>query len=326
MTHPLKRLSTKIDPQAFLVGIAEEFGLGGVKSYSVVEKGLVGVNFKLSTGKGTYLVKIQPGKSKERVEEIASALMSMSGKVPVPKVFTSKQGKPCFEVTTSGAPVCGYVLSWFDGTDVTSTELGESDLKELSRLLAGINNAKIKLKGEYDPWFISNLVAEYRDKSKIIADEKYKRIVKKVVRRFAGLDLAKLRDGVVHGDLSRENLLRGKAGFCVIDFDTLNLDKIAPDFAVLLSHFCLSVKNPSAKTFLKIYRIMLEEYRKHVNLSGYEVANMPLLVKATYAVYYVMGSYYYHTKGEPHAQYWIELGKRGLDLTDSIEESTLVAG
>jgi Ser/Thr protein kinase RdoA (MazF antagonist) len=324
VVNPLKRANFNISPSTLLDWVSQEYALGAVKDYHLMTGGLTEINFKLVTDQGHYLVKVFPDKDEARVKDILSSILAMFNEgIPVPKVYPSRQGWRYFKIDPSQdkQQLIGCVLSWFEGHDLVGETITHEQLRTISRWLAKINRLKLPIRTVYDPWFTTNLPFEFHNKAQFVPRDKYISIIEDIVDRLNGLDISQLHTGTVHGDLHREHVLQSKSGICVIDFGALNEGQIVIDLAIAMSHFCLDLDSFSPARFLDSYRTMLNEYLDYGELPIYEIKSLPLLVKASYAAYYVEGYFSYVIHEEEHAMYWIDIGKRGLEFVYPIEDN-----
>lgn len=287
---PFERIQLAKSPDKFLNEIMENYNLGSVKNYKVLEKGIVELNIKAATTRGDYVVKIFSNKELPRVIDIASSQQALRAQsVPFPKVYETITGKPYFVAYPNENAFYGCVIEWFDGDDFTDSNPTETDLKKIAKYLATINRTKLKITQIYDDCFPINLPKEYNERKKSVEPE-VKPLIENIIRELNGVNFDKLQWGSIHGDLSWEHVLKNKAGeLCILDLGALNISPITLDLAYAMSYYCVSPKEPLKSDFERKYSIILDEYLKHVKLSAYELEHLPLFVKASWAHDYVIG-------------------------------------
>lgn len=324
--NSLKRARLSITPSSLLAWVTKKYDLGEVKDYFLMEEGLTEINYGLVTDQGRYLVKVFPDKDEVRVADILNSLRIMHDKgFPVQRVYPSKDGSYYFGINPSQErQILGCVLSWFEGESLVGKDITDAQLRTIGRWLAEINRLGLQIRKVYDPWFTTSLPIEFHAKSQFTPNDKYIGIIQEIVDQLETVDFDQLHTGIVHGDLHREHLLQSDDGICILDFGALNVDKTVADLAIAMSHFCLDPNSFDKGKFLRNYRTMLNAYIGYRELSTYEIKTLPLLVKSSYATYYILGYYYFSVYQEEHAMYWVNIGRTGLEFVHPIETTKFI--
>ncbi len=292
--NPLNRIDLVESPRALLNRVLKEYGLGDLRSCKVLQKGIVEINIKVDTSKGSYVVKIYSNKRLPRVGDILKGLQAFRRNgIPVSKLYVSKKGKNYFVVKSkSGKTHYGCVIGWFAGEDFTGRPASENELKVMAKYVAMIHKTKLDIKKTYDDCFPINLPREY-ERYKAAIMPTIQKHIQTVIKKLNNINKTKLQSGTIHGDLAWEHFLSDEKGnLCILDLGGLNIGQIVVDLAYFMSYFCIDPLAPFKSKIKKRYLIMLGEYLKHNSLSDYEVENLPLFIQASLANDYVVSAYY----------------------------------
>ena len=320
----LRRIKLKTSLAQLLEKVERLYSLGRVHNYRIFGKGVIEVNIKITIHRGEFVLKIFSEKKYWRVKQLTNFLSYIEEKgVKVQKIISTKSNKLYFRIKGVRRNYYACLLSYFSGQDFSKTDPSLELIKEIAKSLAQINKTRIKIALHYDDCLVSNLSREFKKNEFLIKNNKYKNMVRKYAHEIRNINFDKLQDGIIHGDLSREHVLVKDREICLLDFGALNFGKIVVDLAVAMSWFCLDVNNFSRESFWQKYSLFLETYKKYIKLSDYEIKVLPILICANYAMNYLLGKYYLEVIGEPHAKYYSDFGKRGIDLVDPLIEQSL---
>lgn len=318
---PLKRVKLNISLEELLERIQKLYNFGTIASYKVLGKGVIEVNIKVTTTTGKFVLKIFSEKKYWRVKQLTNFLRHIKSKgLKVQNILSTKRSKLYFRINGVSRYYYACLLSYFPGKDFSTSDPNLETIREIAKSLVQINKTKIKVASHYDECLIPNLASEFKKKAYLIKNKKYKNILLDYSRKLSAINFDLLQDGVIHGDLSREHVLFKDKEICLLDFGALNSDKVVVDLAIAMSWFCLDVNNFSRESFWQKYSLFLETYKKYIKLSDYEIKVLPILICANYAMNYLLGKYYLEVIGEPHAKYYADFGKRGIDLVDPLIE------
>lgn len=320
-TSPLQRVKLNISPEELFVRIQKLYNIGTIASCKVFGKGVIEVNIKVTTTTGDFVLKIFSEKKYWRVKQLTHFMRSIKSRgVKVQKIVPTLAGKLYFRIRGEGKYYYACLLSYFHGRDFSTSDPSLEKIIEIAKSLAIINKDKIEVAPHYDECLIPNLPHEFKKKAYLIKNKKYKNILFDYSRKISTINFNLLQNGVIHGDLSREHVLARGKDICLLDFGALNWDKVVVDLAIAMSWFCMDVHNFSKEKFWIKYNLFLETYKKYIKLSDYEIKVLPILICANYAMNYLLGKYYLEVIGEPHAKYYADFGKRGIDLVDPLIE------
>ncbi len=321
----LGRVDSRIDKADLVKQTARIYELGRIKEYRQIHEGFEDYNIKLKTNKGTFLVKVfSQYKSFRHVKDNIQGLLNFaSDGVEVPRLKKNQLGEYLFYYETKETSALICVMEFFMGKSFLKWGL-EPKMEEIYRVvknMALINRSKFKPLGIYDVWNVVNLEAEFAKKSEFLSSEDRKLILP-LVRWIKKIDFKKYKQGTIHGDLQRSNILKNKNGeLRVIDFSVMEYNAVVIELAVFLGLFCINPKKKDTETELrKIYSEVLKEYQKYNKLPKKDLIILPKLLAATYAINNLASSYEMNGKGNnsEETKYWIELGREGMKLMEKV--------
>ncbi len=297
----LKRTELGMPLKSALEIVSSEYRIGKILRYKIIQMGYEDANVILETGKGKYVLKIfSKIKSLSKINDGVKGLVEFrKAGVPTPKLFKAK-GKYLLKIGKSYMCLIGF----FTGQSFEGRQVSKKDIGRIVRFMAKIHTLKFQVKHNYDSWGTVNLLREYRLKLKYLSTAD-KKLVEPVVHEFGKLDFSKLRKSIIHGDLQRHHILKNKNKFCVIDLGCMDYNASVLDLAIFLALF---FPVGSAVKCREMYGFVMGEYRNNRRLSEAELAAIPTLIKATYAIYLIAATY-------NKSPYWTEFARGGLKVT-----------
>jgi len=211
--------------------------------------------------------------------------------------------------------VCYEVFYWKEffknGLEPTSDQI-----RYLAKQIAEINKLKFKPKGVYDVWAMQNLMLEYKKKSMFLKG-KNKKLVKYVLPKLKNINFKNCKKGFLHTDLQRSNILINKHGqINIIDFSVMEYNAIVIELAVFISLFCINPNIVCPQKAKEIIDLVINEYQKYNRIPQTDLAFLPVLIYGTYAINCLAASFEKYGKynNDSETQYWIDLGKGGMQL------------
>jgi len=297
--------------------VVSEYNLGKIIDFSIIHKGLIEVNIFAETFNNKYVIKIFSNKSKQRVSEILKAQQKLySLGLQTPKILLTHKDKQYFAVySKSGNPYYGCLIEYFDGDDFSIQEPTDNDLKQITQQLALIHKTDMKVNTFYDDGLPLNLPSQLSTYRALIPS-RYRDYIYEISEQVRNIDKNKLRKSLIHGDLSREHVIKNRNGeLCILDFGGVNFESSIADLSFMVSYFCLDMKAFSESEYLRRYQIIMNEYKKRITITQYEESIIPLIIKANYALCYLFGTYYHESKRDPLASYLINFGINGLEYS-----------
>lgn len=318
----LGRVDSRIDKADLISEVSKIYGLGRVKKFQQIHEGFEDYNVKLETSRGVFLVKVfSQFKSFRHVKDNIRGLAEFARAfVAVPKLLKNVLGEYLFYYETKETSALVCVMEFFKGKSFLKwgREPTEKEIKEVIKNMAKINLAKFRPMGIYDIWSVVNLNTEFTKKKEFLAPRDLERM-KPYVDWVSKVDFRKCKQGTIHGDLQRSNILRNKKGeLRIIDFSVMEYNAVIIELAVFLGSFCLNPKKKYQKGEIKaIFKMVTDEYSQFNKLSKADLDLLPQLVGATYAINCLAASYERGGKGNrsEETKYWIELGSRGMEMS-----------
>lgn len=293
----------------------KSYDLGEYTSHEVIEVGYEDVNFRLTTTKASYFLKVfstaRSDASCERYIKVIRAVLKAG--VNHPKLLLCADTALFRPQDTSLRLV---VMEWLeDSSNFYQTALKDNDRKLLVEQAAKINSCTLTLQEnefEYDSWAVNNIQNEYNQWEHILNDND-KALLHPVLERFSSIDSSELPACFVHGDLIRTNIIRNKSGLYVYDFSVSNIYPRVQELAVLLSDTFFDPDSLSEST--RLYHLLLSDYQQHTPLTKIERQALPIYAEAAHAMHVLGAARSNHIgEGGDETDMWWNLGRRGLTM------------
>jgi len=295
--------------------ICRDYDLGEFILSNLVLVGYEDFNFFLKTTNGKYFVKIFASfrtleDCKRYIKIVEAAIKSG---VSTPKLLKSNQSDfHIIELESNKLRLC--VMDYIEGDNLYN--LNKSLNNEEVRFLAGqaalINSIDIKPYLIYDPWAITNFLKEFEQKSGYFSSEDLQ-LVKPLVKDFKKLQINKLPQSFVHGDIIVTNVLKDKNNkLWIIDFSVSNVYPRIQELAVLACNLLFNSKDKYASE--KNLEIALEEYQKTIKLTSQELSSLQTYIKLAHAMHVLSANYEKVSKKNisKENEYWLQQGRLGI--------------
>lgn len=309
----LSRTNLRLPFNYFLREIEFNFPvIGKIQYVNPINQGYEDANFKLTTHLGKFVLKIF---SKDRTSANVNAYVrvleeSYKNGVPVTELVGGKHG------TDGKSGDTKYIVTkFFRGKDFQKVTPTIEDIKEVTGYIAKLNTLNFSIEESYDSWGNKNLYKEYEKHNNKLSVE-HKEIIKPIIRDFVKINLSKLAKSVIHGDMQRKHVLKNKGGkYCILDFGCVAYGPKIIDLSTYLAWFCLQKDTWVHRK--EIYNLVLCEYTKIHKLSGDEINRLPVLIRASYAAYFMKTSIL-RAEGDNSAETfeWNKLSKEMLELSN----------
>ncbi len=316
----LSRVDIPSTIQDFIEEIASVYGLGNVIKWEPIKEGYEELNIKTITKKGVYVIKIfSKDKTYRNIKDNIKGLVEFSKVgIPVTKLLKAN-GSFLYKIKGKKGYTYACVMEFFDGKSFEKVKSTTADIKAITNYLAKIHHLSFKINRNYDSWGTVNLVKEFIDKKKYLTQQDL-RLIEPIVNGFRRVDFSKFRKCVIHGDIQRTHILKDKKGnYCVLDLGVMDFNSAVIDLAIFIGLFCFDMDS-SIRSNRGVYDMVVKEYTKTNSLNKNEIRFLPLLVKATYAIYTVQSSYRLFDKNDNSKQTkkWLVFGRKGLSLSLSV--------
>jgi homoserine kinase type II len=230
---------------AELADIADAFGLGALHRLQPILAGTINSNFVAETERGPWFVRVNEGKSLADVAWEAQLVIALAAAgVATPPPVAALDGRPY-------APLGGMdkwvsVFPWRVGRHLGPDEVTVPVAEEFGAALAGLHRAGLELPAAWRRSSIydhDHLVARHARFAtsgepalaraiEVLRDEL-------AVATTAAAVRAQATQGIIHGDLFRDNVL-WDAGHIVaiLDFEQASGGSLAYDLAVCINDWC----------------------------------------------------------------------------------------
>ena len=231
--------------QSDVLAIAHTFGLGIVQDVQSIAAGTINSNFDLRTDRGRWFVRINEGKAEADVAWEAQLVAALaSGGVVTPGPLTAQDGAPY--AALPGTRKYVSVFPWRAGHHLAARAISPDDAAQFGAALAQLHRVGLALppawrrRSIYDH---DHLVARYAGFSQARDPELAHAIAVIGAGLAAGAAAAAVRaratQGIIHGDLFRDNVLwdHGRV-VAILDFEQASGGSLAYDLAVCINDWC----------------------------------------------------------------------------------------
>src|SRR6266516_3741018 len=286
----LSRVDLSTSIQILLRKVAFEYGLSNILQFELIGDGYEELNIRAVSSKGTYIIKIfSRDKTYDTIRDYVNALVEFSkAGIPVPNLLEAN-GDYLWKTAGTNGTTYLCVMEFFNGKNFVGVKPSQEDLRELTKYLAKIHALRFQIKRNYESWGTNNLVKEFEYKKPYLAPEDL-RLIQPIVDQFREIDFNSFRRGIIHGDLQKQHVLKNAQGaLCILDLGCVDFNAVIIDLAIFIAHFCFDVE--STHEVRDAYRLIVDEYIKYYELNQSELRSLPLLIKATYAMYLMTPRY-----------------------------------
>lgn len=235
------------------------YDLGGVNAAEPMEGGQANSSFKLSTGKGEFLLSVCDEKDREEIDDLSQILRYLeTEKFPTSRIVGTTDGK--LFILKGGKPV--YIKNYIEGDVIRS--LNSSQLTALGKTLASLHLIKplekMPAQFPYGMEFFDQILKTD------IASPYIEWLKGK--KRFLIKSIDPVMDkGLIHGDIFWDNLLfSGNDLVAVLDFEEACHYYKLFDLGMCAVGCC----GKEGRFDMKKTAFLLKGYQKHVILNHHE--------------------------------------------------------
>ena len=309
-----ERIKFRGDLKNVLTQVCQDFDLGDLVEYKIVEMGYEDFNIILTANQGKYFIKIFSDFRSDKecqgyIDRITSCLRAG---VNVPKLYKANDGY-LYMVEIDGYKFRLAVMEFIVGKSYYESQekVGEDEKREIIRQAALINSIDFKPAYVYDSWAIVNFVAEYEKKREIIGSD-LPAVIGQLYEQFKKVPIDVLPHCHVHGDIMTTNVIKDKNNkLYIVDFGCSNYYPRISELAVLL---CDILFDNDKDADQQNYDLLLREYQRYIELTDLELKYLPLFRQVGFAMYVLNGLYEKKAFGNNSSEneHWISLGLIGL--------------
>lgn len=318
---PENRLGYSGDLAEVVNGVAVEFGLGNLESISHLAEGYEDCNLKLKTAHGTYVCKLfadnQLGdySKTRRGVDVADRLVDIilavqANGAHAPELVQCVQGDYLFHRDE----LVAMVYKWVEGKTYFELDRAPNDteLESVVRQAALINTTSFKPVYYHDIWAVPHIHALF-EKVKPILSTEDTRLATRAIRQFDVLKIDELPKCLVHGDMTKGNVLLGKDGKpYIIDFSVTNWTTRIIELVLIISNL-MHDQNDRRSLQQKVTAVTTL-YQPYNQLTRRELQALYDLC-LTGSAMELLGSRWrqeFLDDTSEETAYWLELGRSGL--------------
>jgi len=313
----------EIKPVLYLV--CEDFCLGRYKDHAVVELGYEDFNVVLETESGKYFIKFFANfrDEKDCLRYVNIIEKSIEAGVSCPKLLKSTSGH-LYKTKFQNHDFRLVAMEYVEGESLYQSRImpTKDEMRFIIKQAAIINQINLKPDFIYDSWEVVNFLPEFEKKKKYLNDDDLN-LIEPIAVELAKTDIGRLPHCFVHGDLVTTNIMRKKSGqICIIDFAVGNYYPRIIELVVLFCNTLFDENDPGRTA--ENYDFALKEYQKYIKLTDQELKVLPLLVKATHALWYMTANFEKKAESNDGAEneHWLKVSKIGLKFCQDINFNT----
>ena len=280
----LERINLEIPFQEYIDEIENNYpNIGTVQNYSPILQGYEDANFILNTSEGKYVLKIF---SKDRTEKNIRdyiKIIEEARKIGVQtlEIIPCKENPFYLHNETYS-----MITRFFEGKSFLFTKPSLEDMYLVTENISKLNTIDFDTEESYDSWGSRNLVNEY-EKSKLIHKD-VKKEISPLIRYLREQDFSNFSEGVIHGDMQRQHVIKNNKDICILDYGCARRDYIIYEVSIFLAWFCLTEDTWDNRDV--ILEKVVNKYTETNSLSTKEKYNIKPLIAASYAAYFLKTS------------------------------------
>lgn len=222
--------------------LAAGFALGAVRASRPIAAGTINSNFRVETERGAWFVRINEGKAEADVAWEAQLVAALAaGGVVTPPPVVAGDGRPYAPLGAKWVSVFPWRAGRHLTADEVTPEIAEAFGAALARLhLVGLDLAVSRRRSIYDH---DHLVARHAGFARS-ADPELAHAIPVLGEELAAASAAaagraRATQGMIHGDLFRDNVLWDAGRLvAILDFEQASGGSLAYDLAVCLNDWC----------------------------------------------------------------------------------------
>ncbi|KKQ32136.1 MAG: Aminoglycoside phosphotransferase/class-III aminotransferase [candidate division TM6 bacterium GW2011_GWF2_37_49] len=255
--------------------VLEKYGIKSDFSIKQLALGLNKETILINCHNKKYILKSYSNNSK--IEPLVIDYLSSEG-LPVPKVFRNIDG----QITTKEGSKQHAIFKYCPGVPITWNNLSDNLAEDIAKTIA-LMHRLLKNK-KFDSLHVKKSLI---DKG-LVKDKEVNGLRQSIIKSSEKLDTIYLRKGVIHGDLTRQNILVDENEdkvTAIIDFGDCHYDYIAWDLAILITHIFITksygIDWNALETFFKKYLALfpLDEKETAVIIPFMKIRNINLAVE-----------------------------------------------
>lgn len=272
--------------RAELSAVADAFELGALQAFAPIAAGTINSNFVMHTAQGRWFVRVNEGKAEADVAWEARLVTALAeGGVITPPPVTARDGRAY--AALQGVPGKWVsVFPWRPGHHVAAADVTPAIADALGAALGQLHTVGLALPAAWRRGSIydhDHLVARYA-RFAASGDPALARAIAVLGEELAAAGAARAiraraTQGIIHGDLFRDNVLwAGPQLVAILDFEQASGGSLAYDLAVCINDWCWH-EGPR----LDLVAALLAGYQRARPLTAGDRQALPIEVRAAAA-------------------------------------------
>jgi len=299
-----------------LARVCWAYDLGELLGLSAVPFGYQDCNLAVMTTSGRYFVKIfSVSRSRQDIHRYLAILgAALAAGIPHPRLHRCAESW-LYEAEHDGVALRLLVFEHLAGENLFESPNPPTDAELLliARLAARISRIDLRPEPIVDHWSCARFLVEYAERGTLLEGDD-RALIAPLYQEFAQVDVAALPHGLVHGDLVRTNVIRGRDGrLFLLDFAVASHAPRVQELAVL---FCDLFFVEAQAPRMRILRTrVLDCYAQEgAALTEAERAVLPLFTRVAHAMQVLGATYEAKVNGSTSRETarYLESGRRGL--------------
>jgi len=256
-----------------IIEILENYSIGTLKSFNFFTEGVENTNIKLITSRNKYVLRYVEEKDVKQILFQTEVIDFLTlNNIKTPKIIKTKDKKDF--IIYKNKPI--VIFQFAEGNHIK--KINKKLFVDIIKKISLLQKKLIEFHPLNRPWikYATDLSYEEFLLSKIKSN-KYNQEFNKLVKELKNINDSKLRKSIIHGDLTKVNLLaKNNKVTAILDFDDVRQDYFVYDIAIFIVQFCF----PNNKLDADLIKIFSEEYGKLITLSNEEKkALLPFMKK-----------------------------------------------
>lgn len=268
-----------------LCEVAEAFDLGEVIGFQAIVAGTINTNVRIDTARGRYFVRVNEGKAEADVAWEARLVTALAnGGVAAPPPVIARDGRPYAPLAHTRKWVS--VFPWRSGKHLEPNGVTPDLAGELGAQLAKLHLVGLELPAAWRRGSIyghEHLVTRFA-RIEANVDPALHYAIELLgeelsIASRAQSTRARATQGIIHGDLFRDNVLweHGEIA-AILDFEQASGGSLAYDLAVCINDWCWN-----GAPRMELVRALVGGYRRVRDLTPSDREALPIEVRAAAA-------------------------------------------
>lgn len=243
--------------------------------FECIEFGIENTNYLIKADGKKFVLRVyNPSRKRNRIQkEIEVMNYLLDNNIPVPKAISSLNQNIIEKIDGKQAVLFSFIQGINPPWEPMNLELAKDIGMNVGKLQLVLLQSKIKVSS------LSEFSASIRPKH-----SSFQNYLEEINQALEQIDLKKLRKGLIHSDITRENIKvnnRSLMGF--LDFDDLHKDYLSWDLAIALTHLFVAksfgIDWKGLYSFLEGYQsvMKLNKQEKHALIPFIMLRNINLL-------------------------------------------------